>query len=167
MKRQVVTEENPQLRQKSVPVEDVTKPIRKLVKDMFETMYASNGIGLAAPQIGENIRVIVIDLQKRGAKKIALINPEILSREGTVESEEGCLSCPGINGKVSRAERVKVQGISPDGKAVTYDADGLLAVCLQHEIDHLDGVLFIDRMNPVERARAEEARARDVSQRAL
>ncbi len=167
MKRQVVTEESPQLRQKSEPVVEVTKAIKKLVKEMFATMYASNGIGLAAPQIGENIRVIVIDVQKRGAKKIALINPEILSREGSVESEEGCLSCPGINGKVTRSARVKVQGLDPDGKEVLYEADGLLAVCLQHEIDHLDGVLFVDRMTPAERARAEEARVRNMSDRAM
>lgn len=146
MTRTILTDGAPTLRVPSAELPAVTKKIRRLIDDMFETMYAANGIGLAAPQIGENVRVIVVDIQQGREQKIALVNPVITHVEGAIASEEGCLSCPGVTGIVPRAAQIRVEGLSREGEAVQIDAQGLLAICLQHEIDHLDGILFTDKL---------------------
>ncbi|MGB5994080.1 MAG: peptide deformylase [Candidatus Deferrimicrobiaceae bacterium] len=123
--------------------------IRELVRDMFDTMYASKGIGLAAPQIGVGKRVIVLDISpvEEEIKPLALVNPEIVGKQGQVEGMEGCLSVPGVEGMVCRYESVTVEGKNESGAPVTIEANGLLSRVLQHEIDHLDGILFIDRLS--------------------
>jgi len=123
--------------------------VRKLIDDMFETMYAATGVGLAAPQIGVGRRVIVVDVSpvEKEIPPMALVNPEIVSRRGMVEATEGCLSVPGVEGVVARPESVTVKGLNELGDPVKFEAEGLLARALQHEIDHLDGVLFIDRLS--------------------
>jgi len=138
----IVRKEDPQLREKSKEVKVITPNILKLVKNMTETMYDASGVGLAAPQVGVLKRVIVIDV---GEGIIALINPEIIETSGEETDTEGCLSCPGLLGEVTRAAKVKVKGLTPDGKEVTLEGEGLLARAFQHEIDHLDGILFIDK----------------------
>lgn len=122
--------------------------IRDLVRDMFETMYSASGIGLAAPQVGVGRRVIVVDVSpaEKEIAPVALINPVIVEREGMVEGTEGCLSIPGVEGIVPRAESVLVRALDPQGQPVEMRAEGLLSRALQHEIDHLDGILFIDRI---------------------
>lgn len=122
--------------------------IRELVRDMFETMYSASGVGLAAPQIGVGKRVIVVDVSpvETEIAPLALVNPVIVEREGMVEGTEGCLSVPGIEGIVPRAESVLVRALDPQGQPVRIRAEGLLSRALQHEIDHLDGILFIDRI---------------------
>jgi peptide deformylase len=158
MKLQLRLEGDPALREKSQPVEKITPKIRRLVDDMFETMYASNGIGLAAAQVGVHVRVITLDLQQDGSRPFALINPEIMHAEGEQVNLEGCLSCPGLSGDVQRAARITVAGLSPRGSVQTLEIEGLLAAAIQHEIDHLDGILFIDRLEPGERVRVEQQR---------
>lgn len=133
---------DPVLKQICAPVDKIDKRLRRLLDDMAETMYASDGVGIAAPQVGEAIRVCVVDVDKK--TRYDLINPVITYREGTVIDNEGCLSCPDLFGDVERAERVRVEYTSRFGKKKTLEADGLLARCLQHELDHLDGRLFID-----------------------
>ncbi len=130
------------LRSKAQKVPKVTKRIVKLTKDMLETMYATDGVGLAAPQIGENLRVIVVD---PGDGPIALINPEIVQAEGSETDVEGCLSLPGVLGYVERFSDIVVESLDEKGKSQRIQASGLLARILQHEIDHLDGILFIDK----------------------
>lgn len=144
---------DPVLRRHAVPVERIDRGIRKLIDDMAETMYDAPGIGLAANQVGKTLRVIVIDLQKEDYEYglIALVNPRIVARSGTIIWEEGCLSIPDYCSEVKRSERVTVEGLDPEGRHVEIEADGLLAVALQHEIDHLDGRLFIDHLNPIKR----------------
>ncbi len=154
MARQILTYPNPVLARKSVPVEEITDEIRELAGEMAELMYTHNGIGLAAPQAGENIRLITIDLsgpEKREDLRV-FVNPEILTREGTVESEEGCLSVPNYRSQVKRAEKIRFRALTLDGQRIEEDADDLLAICLQHEIDHLDGVLFIDHISRLKRS---------------
>ena len=141
------------LRQKARPVEVVDDDIRRLLDDMLETMYAAPGVGLAATQVNVHKRVIVIDVSEDKDQPLCLINPEILERDGVEEQEEGCLSVPGIFEKVRRAERVKVRALDREGKPFELEADGLLAVCIQHEIDHLDGKLFVDHLSPLKRQR--------------
>ena len=141
------------LRQKARPVEVVDDDIRRLLDDMLETMYAAPGVGLAATQVNVHKRVIVIDVSEDKDQPLCLINPEILERDGVEEQEEGCLSVPGIFEKVRRAERVKVRALDREGKPFELEADGLLAVCIQHEIDHLDGKLFVDYLSPLKRQR--------------
>ncbi len=162
MKLQIIYEGDPILRTKAEAVEKITSKTRKLVENMFETMYADNGIGLAAPQIAVGQRIIVIDTQTRKSKPIAVINPEIVVSEGEQESVEGCLSCPGMSAAVKRAERVKVTGLDTNGRHVEYDAENLLAIVFQHEIDHLDGILFIDRLSPDVRVKVEQRRIRQM-----
>lgn len=140
------------LRQRAVPVKEVDDEIRRLVRDMFDTMYHAEGIGLAAPQVGVGLRVIVVDLREEEHPPFALINPEIVTTEGVeVRSEEGCLSIPGMTGVVPRPERVVVEGLRDDGTPLRIEAGDLLGRCLQHEVDHLNGVLFPDRMSPLSR----------------
>ena len=139
---EIRTAGDPVLKEISAPVEKIDKRLRKLLDNMAETMYASEGVGLAAPQIGELIRVAVVDVDKKN--RYDLINPVITWREGSVVDNEGCLSCPNLFGDVERAEKIRVEYTNRFGKKKTLEADGLLARCIQHELDHLDGRLFID-----------------------
>ena len=135
------------------PVKTVDERIRKLIDDMAETMYAAPGIGLAATQVDVHERVIVIDLSETRDELRVFINPEIVAQSGREESEEGCLSVPGVFDKVTRAERVTVRALDRDGKPFELDADGMLAVCIQHEIDHLKGKVFVDYLSNLKRNR--------------
>jgi len=149
----ILTFPNPRLRNKAQPVREVDAGVRRLVDDMFETMYAASGIGLAAIQVDVPLRVVVTDISERHDSPLCLINPEIVEREGNEQMEEGCLSVPGFFETVSRAERVRVRALDRDGRPFEIDADGLLAVCIQHEIDHLDGKLFVDYISSLKRQR--------------
>ncbi|HLU61223.1 MAG TPA: peptide deformylase [Gammaproteobacteria bacterium] len=144
---------DPRLRRVAKPVNEVTDEIRTLIDDMFETMYAAPGIGLAATQVNVTSRVVVIDVSDDRSEPIALVNPEILEKEGVEVMQEGCLSVPDVYENVQRAERVKVRYLDRDGNTVEREADGLLAVCIQHEIDHLDGKLFVDYLSDLKRTR--------------
>ncbi|HEX2094338.1 MAG TPA: peptide deformylase [Longimicrobiaceae bacterium] len=140
------------LRQRACEVEEVDDELRRLIDDMFETMYKAEGVGLAAPQVGVSRRVIVVDVHDEEVEPFALINPRVVEASREAEkAEEGCLSIPGISAAVERPARVVVEGLDRDGKPVRVEGDGLLGRCLQHEIDHLDGVLFIDRVSPLKR----------------
>ena len=150
---QILEFPDPRLRNRAQPVAQVDASVRTLIDDMFETMYAAPGIGLAATQVNVAKRVLVIDLSERRNEPLALINPEILQRAGVEETEEGCLSVPGYFDKVTRAEQIRVRALDRDGKQIEFDADGLLAVCIQHEIDHLDGKLFVDYLSELKRTR--------------
>lgn len=153
MIREILIWPDPRLKQKAVPVEAVDASITRLVDDMFETMYAAEGVGLAAPQIGVLQRVIVCDTSTadEGVKPVALINPEIVEAEGRRVYREGCLSIPGEAEEVERAARVRVRYLDRDGRPQELEATGLLAVCVQHEIDHLDGTLFVDHISSLKR----------------
>lgn len=140
------------LRRRAVPVAEVTGEIRQLIADMVETLYDEVGLGLAAPQVGISLRLIVVG-DEEGRDPRALLNPVIADRGGQATAEEGCLSIPGVFAPVTRAEWVRVEARDADGRSVTISARGLHARVLQHEIDHLDGVLFIDRLDPVTRDR--------------
>ncbi len=154
MSLEILTYPHPVLARKADPIPTITPDLAALVADMAETMYQNKGIGLAAPQIGRSIQLVIIDLsgpeQRTGLTP--LINPVITHKEGLVESDEGCLSLPHLRGVVSRAERVQVQAKDLEGKEVTIDADGLLAICLQHELDHLNGRLLLDRVSRLKRS---------------
>ena len=147
---------NPVLRRRAVPVSEVTPEIRVILRDMIDTMYHEVGIGLAAPQIGISLRLMVVD-DERGRGPRALVNPEIVDQGGRVVAEEGCLSIPGIFAPVARAEWVRLEAQDEEGQPVTIDTKGLYARVIQHEMDHLDGVLFIDRLEPVRRDRIKRA----------
>jgi peptide deformylase len=157
---------HPVLKKPAEPVAAVTDETRQLVKDMFETMYATRGIGLAAPQVGLSLRVLVMDVEQTGGetdedgnsaafipgKPVAVINPEIVWTSDTLNTyEEGCLSIPGQYAEVERPEKVRVKYLDENGQPQEMEADGLLATCLQHEIDHLDGVLFTDHLSSLKR----------------
>ena len=144
---------DPRLHKKAAPVQKVDETIRKLIADMAETMYEAPGIGLAATQVDVHKRVIVIDISEDKSKLLAFINPEILERAGEQICEEGCLSVPGIYEKVTRSERVKVRALDPQGEPFTLEADGLLAVCVQHEIDHLEGKVFVEHLSQLKQSR--------------
>jgi peptide deformylase len=144
---------DPRLRHHAEPVERVDDRIRGLVDDMLETMYQAPGIGLAATQVNVASRVLVIDISEDKSEPRCFINPEILERWGEEQMEEGCLSVPGVFEKVIRAERVRVRALGRDGVPFELEADGLLAVCIQHEIDHLDGKLFVDYLSGLKRQR--------------
>jgi len=144
---------DPRLREKARPVARVDGHVRRLAEDMLETMYAAPGIGLAATQVGVPKRVVVIDVSEDRSQPLVLINPEIVAREGEEEMEEGCLSVPGIYERVRRAARVRVRALDREGRPFEREADGLLAVCIQHEIDHLDGKLFVDYLSELKRSR--------------
>ncbi len=154
MKLDIVTWPDPVLAAKAKPLDAVTPELDELIENMIETMYDSDGVGLAAPQIGESIRLIVVDQtgpKIRGDLQV-LINPVIVEGDGEVESEEGCLSCPELSVKVMRKERVKITAMDREGKSVEFEADGFLAIILQHEIDHLDGVTLADRTGRLKKA---------------
>ena len=142
------------LAEKSKPVEEITEEIKELAKAMAETMYKEDGVGLAAPQVGSLHRLVVIDVSGPEVRNdlMTLVNPVIVSSEGSCDSEEGCLSVPGYRAKVKRSETVTVKAQDLDGNDVTIEGKGLLAICLQHEIDHLDGVLFIDKISRLKRS---------------
>jgi peptide deformylase len=143
--RIIRTKEDPVLRQKALKVKEITPQIKKLLEDMAETMYDAQGVGLAAPQVGIAKRIIVIDVQNE-VGLLKLINPVVVEKEGSENAVEGCLSFPGLAGEVERCTSVTVQATDPDGNPVELCATGLLARAFQHEIDHLDGVLFVDRV---------------------
>ena len=143
----------PELRKVSEPVDHFGGELEALVKNMIETMYGSPGIGLAAPQIGINVRLATIDLSvgEEPSRLIVLCNPEIISAEGTQKNDEGCLSIPDFSETVSRPLKMVVRGLDLNGDEIRVEADGLLARCLSHEIDHLNGVLFVDHLSPLKR----------------
>lgn len=149
MHREILVYPDPFLARKAVPVDVVDDRIRALIRDMFETMYGAEGIGLAAPQVGVGKRVIVLDVSPvdETIPPIAVVNPEIVSRNGSSVAVEGCLSVPGVQGEVCRAETVEVRGLDEQGNPLRIQAVGILSRALQHEIDHLDGILFIDRLS--------------------
>ncbi|ANE56559.1 MULTISPECIES: peptide deformylase [Methylomonas] len=141
------------LRTVASEVEQVDAGIKKLVDDMIETMYSAKGVGLAATQVNVHKRVIVMDVSENKDNPICLINPQIVARDGVEESEEGCLSVPGFFEKVSRAEHIKVKALDRNGDSFELEARDLLAVCIQHEMDHLEGKLFVDYLSPFKRNR--------------
>ena len=144
---------DPRLKKVAARVEAVTPEIRKLVRDMAETMYAAPGVGLAATQVNVHKRVIVIDISEHKDSLRVFINPVLLSAEGEEECEEGCLSVPGYYDKVTRAARIRVRAQDDHGETFEIDAEGLLAVCIQHEMDHLEGKVFVEYLSPLKRAR--------------
>jgi peptide deformylase len=141
------------LRTKAQPVAEVDDSVRLLVSDMFETMYDAPGIGLAATQINVHQRIIVMDVSEDRRAPLVLINPEIIKKEGDQMGEEGCLSVPGVYEPVQRAARITVRTLDLEGKEQTIEADGLLAICIQHEMDHLEGTLFVDYLSGLKRQR--------------
>jgi len=134
-------------------VSRVDDGIRKLIKDMAETMYAAPGIGLAATQLDVHLRVIVIDISETRDQLLVLVNPELIAASGEADREEGCLSVPGVYEKVRRAERITVRALDAEGRAGTREADGLLALCIQHEMDHLEGKVFVERLSQLKQRR--------------
>ncbi|MGH8198444.1 MAG: peptide deformylase [Steroidobacteraceae bacterium] len=152
---------DPRLRTRAVPVDAVDAPLRELIDDMFETMYAANGIGLAATQVDVHRRLLVTDVSEGRNEPRVFINPKILSSEGRETSQEGCLSVPGYYDDVERAERIRVRAQDRDGKAFESDVEGLLAICVQHEIDHLDGKLFVDYLSEMKRQRVRKKIEKD------
>jgi peptide deformylase len=145
---------SPILREKALPVKKVDKEIKELVDNMIETMYVEGGVGLAAPQVGVSKRIIIIDTEEEDV--VVLINPVIIKREGKSEEEEGCLSVPGVYSPVRRSSKVTVEAMGLDGNKFQITQEGFLAVALQHEIDHLDGYLFVDRLSPAKRIMLKE-----------
>ncbi|WP_224984717.1 peptide deformylase [Geomonas agri] len=153
MLRKILTYPDPELKKRSLPVTVINEKTRELVRDMAETMYDAPGVGLAAPQIGVHQRIVVIDVssQDESPELIVAINPEIVHAEGEAYEEEGCLSVPKFSANVRRHARVVVKMLNLDGEEVVIRADDLLAIAFQHEIDHLDGVLFIDHLSPLKK----------------
>jgi peptide deformylase len=141
------------LRTRAEAVDRVDDQLRALVDDMFETMYQAPGIGLAATQVNVHKRILIIDISKNRDQPMVFINPEIVDKQGVEETDEGCLSVPGIYERVQRAERIRVRALDAQGKSFELEADGLLAVCIQHEMDHLDGKLFVDYLSQLKRQR--------------
>jgi peptide deformylase len=153
MVREILIWPDPILKQKAKPVAKVDDKVRALVKDMFETMYAADGVGLAAPQVGILQRVIVLDTSPRqeDSKPLAMINPEIIGMEGETTYTEGCLSIPGEAEDVDRAAKVTVKYLDVDGQEQTLECDGLLAIAVQHETDHLNGIVYVDHVSTLKR----------------
>ena len=150
----ICTFPDPILKQKAVPIEKIDEPLRDLIQDMTETMYQAPGIGLAANQVGRPLRLIVFDVTPKDQPRNpqVLINPEIICAEGSQSLEEGCLSVPEFYSEVKRCSKVTVRGLDAQGNLVEMEGEGLMAVVLQHEIDHLDGFLMLDRISPLKRA---------------
>jgi peptide deformylase len=144
---------DPRLYTVAARVDRVDHGIRKLIKDMAETMYAAPGVGLAATQVDTHLRVILIDLSEAHDQLRVFINPELIASSGVADREEGCLSVPGVYEKVQRAERITVRALDAQGKPYTLEAEGLLAVCIQHEMDHLEGKVFVERLSRLKRQR--------------
>ena len=152
---------DPRLRTRAVPVKVVDDRVRQLVDDMFETMYAAPGIGLAATQVDVHQRLLVADVSLDKTQPLVLINPEILQKDGVAVTEEGCLSVPGYFDEVERYGHIRVRYLDRDGKTVERDMEGLLAVCVQHEIDHLNGRLFVDYLSEAKRQRIRKRLVKD------
>jgi peptide deformylase len=144
---------DPRLRNRAAPVTEFGTEVQRLVADMFETMYAAPGIGLAATQVNVHQRILVVDVATEGKEPYCLINPEIVRAEGTISAEEGCLSVPEVYDYVERAASITVRAFDPFGKPFELEAEGLLAVCIQHEMDHLEGKLFVDYLSELKRER--------------
>ena len=144
---------DPRLRTIAQPVQTVDDELRTLVDDMLETMYASKGIGLAATQVNVHRRLLVADVSEEQDQPLVFVNPEVVSREEVDVHQEGCLSVPGIYEEIQRAQRIRVKALGRDGQPFEMDVDGLLAICVQHEIDHLDGKLFVDYLSELKRQR--------------
>ena len=157
---------DPRLREVAKPVEQVDDSVKQLVDDMFETMYDAPGIGLAAIQVNVPMRVITVDISEDQDEPLALINPEITSKDGIEDMKEGCLSVPGVYEMVQRADKITVKFLNRDGESVEMEAEGLLAVCIQHEIDHLDGKLFVDYLSTLKRQRIRTKLEKENRQRA-
>lgn len=151
--REILHYPDPRLRVVAAPVTEVNETIRAIIADMAETMYAAPGVGLAATQIDVHKRMIVIDISPEKNDLHVLINPVIIEKHGEISMEEGCLSVPGVFDEVLRAERVRVQTVNEQGESKEFETDGLLAVCIQHEIDHLEGKIFVDYLSPLKQRR--------------
>ena len=152
---------DPRLRKKAAPVEVVDDALRALIDNMFETMYDAPGIGLAATQVDVHRRLLVADVSTDQTEPFALINPKILEKDGVIVTDEGCLSVPGFYEAVERAEHIRVKYLNRDGEEVDMEAEGMLAVCIQHEVDHLDGKLFVDYLSEAKRQRIRKRLERD------
>lgn len=144
---------DPLLRKKALPVTEVNADVRKIVGDMFETMYEQSGVGLASTQVNIQQRIIVIDVSEDRKNPLCVINPEIIHREGIQYEYEGCLSFPGVFDKVERSAKIRMRALDANGKPYEIDAEELLAICIQHEIDHLDGILFMDHLSRLKQDR--------------
>jgi peptide deformylase len=162
----ILTYPDPRLKRVCLPVRGDTDGLRRLVEDMVETMYAAPGIGLAAPQVGEAIRLIVVDTSnhQEDSELLVLVNPEILREDGEVVWEEGCLSVPDLTVEIPRSERLRVGGSDLSGNRVELDAEGLLAIAIQHELDHLNGRLIVDRVSSLRRELYRKKRVRAAAQ---
>jgi peptide deformylase len=152
---------DPRLRTRAVPVDAVDGSLRDLIDDMLETMYAANGIGLAATQVDVHRRVLVADVSEGRNDPRVFINPEILARDGKTASQEGCLSVPGYYDEIERAQTVRVRALGRNGKPFEVELDGMLAICIQHEVDHLDGKLFVDYLSEMKRQRVRKKLEKD------
>jgi len=157
---------DPRLRTRAEPVTQFDAELGRVIDDMFETMYAAPGIGLAATQVDFHKRLIVIDVSEAHNEPVVLINPEILSRDGVAETEEGCLSVPGIFEEVKRASRIRVRAQDRTGAVFERDVEGVLAVCIQHEMDHLEGKLFVDYLSDLKRQRIRKKLEKERKQKA-
>jgi len=157
---------DPRLRTKAVPVAKVDDAMRQLIDDMIETMYQANGIGLAATQVNVHQRLLVIDISEERNQPRVFINPEIIARDGEEVTEEGCLSVPGFYETVQRARHVRVRALDRNGETFELDADDLLAVCIQHEMDHLEGKLFVDYLSDLKRTRIRKKLEKEHKERA-
>ena len=162
---QVLHYPDPRLRNRARPVEEVDDTVRRLVDDMFETMYEAPGIGLAAIQVDVPLRIATIDVSEQRNEGWCLVNPIILAREGEQETEEGCLSVPGIYDSVTRSRWIRASALDRDGEPFEFEAEGLLAVCVQHELDHLEGRLFVDYLSRLKRQRLDKRTAKQQRQR--
>lgn len=160
----ILTFPDPRLRARAAPVERVDSAVQQIVADMFETMYAAPGIGLAAVQVDVALQIIVIDISEGHDQPLCLINPQILELRGQEQMDEGCLSVPGFYEAVTRAAEVRVSALDRNGEPFTLDTDGLLAVCIQHEIDHLEGKLFVDHISFIKRHRIRRKLEKDQRQ---
>lgn len=162
---EILTHPDPRLREVAKPVADIGPQLGDLIRDMFETMYAAPGVGLAATQVGIDKRVAVMDCSEGRDTPIVMINPEIIDQQETVELTEGCLSVPGVEDIVTRSHKLRFRATDENGEEYEMDAEGLLAQCVQHEIDHLDGKLYIDQLSSLKRDRIrkklEKAKKRD------
>ena len=155
---------DPRLRIRAEPVTKVDAEIRELIDDLLETMYAAAGIGLAATQCDRHLRVLVVDVSEARNEPCCLVNPEIVAAEGNQASDEGCLSVPEYYDSVERAEKIRVRALDRDGETIELEAEGLLAICLQHEMDHLDGKLFVDYLSEMKRQRLKKRYAKKAKQ---
>ncbi|MFO0688283.1 MAG: peptide deformylase [Myxococcota bacterium] len=168
--REVVLFPDPRLKLVSKPIDEITDEIRQLAADMIEVMYDEPGIGLAAPQVGASVRMFVIDTEwsdeEVGRHPMVVINPEISEREGRITWDEGCLSVPDYNAVVERDAKITLRGLDLEGKPIVERAEGLRAVCIQHEVDHLDGILFIDRISRLKRSLYVKKRRKQLAEEA-